>query len=257
LNLILALAAIPPALCIGSFLATVAYRLPLGLGLAAPRSACPRCGVTLGFLDLIPVASWVLRRGRCRHCGGAIDGLYAMVEGAAAIVAIVSIAAFTGWAVAASCLLGWTLVTLAAIDLRHRILPDILTLPLVAAGLGLGWIDGVAAGTERTVGAIAGYALFAAITYFYRRFRGREGLGLGDAKLFAAAGAWLGWQVLPGVIFVAAVSALIGTLIVHALRREAVDRYSALSFGPYLALAIWLHWIARPHDIFALAGSYF
>lgn len=250
--LLLSATAIIPALCIGSFLAAVAYRLPLGIGIVTPRSSCPHCQSPLGVRELIPVFSWLLQKGRCRHCHAAIDGHYIVVETCAAVVAVWSIFVFESGAILLSCVFGWTLLTLAAIDARHHILPDIITLPLMIVGLAIAWSDSYAVGIHHTTGAAAGYIAFAMVTEIYRRTRNREGLGLGDAKLLAAAGAWLGWQVLPGIVFLAAVCGVIVTIAAQKIRGAKVDRFSVLAFGPYLALAIWLHWIIQPYDIFTL-----
>ena len=140
-------------------------------------------------------------------------------------------------AVAVSLLLALALVAAAVIDLHQFRLPDAITLPLIAAGLGLAALSPAPALAERLVGAGAGFALLAALGAVHFRWRGREGLGLGDAKLFAATGAWLGWQALPWVLALAAGGALIWAV---ALRRSG-----AIAFGPWLALAFWVLWLAQ------------
>lgn len=250
------MAAIPPALCIGSFLATVAVRLPEGKGFIAGRSQCPHCGNPLGAGDLIPVASWLFLRGQCRFCKTPISSVYPFTELAAAAVAVWSVGQFQGWHIATACLLGWALLLLSVIDLQRRILPDILTLPLVFIGLLFGAAEGLDAFLARLSGAGAGFALFAGMTFLYRFVRGREGLGLGDAKLAAAAGAWLGWSALPSVVFLAATAALAGTFIYQVSKGEAIGRYTALAFGPYIALSFWIHWMAKPDDVFSMVQSF-
>jgi leader peptidase (prepilin peptidase)/N-methyltransferase len=136
-------------------------------------------------------------------------------------------------------MLGWTLLALAAIDLRHGILPDILTLPLLLAGLAVAATREAGLPVEQVLGAVAGYLVFAGIAFLYRRGRGREGLGLGDAKLLAAAGAWLGWALLPYVVCFAAVAALAVVGVQHFAGR-AVTRHLEIRFGPYLCLGAWL-----------------
>ena len=145
----------------------------------------------------------------------------------------------------ASCGLGWTLLALAEADRRAMLLPDVLTLPLVAAGLGVAWWLYPERLLDHAIGAIVGYGALAGIAWIYARTRGREGLGLGDAKLLAAAGAWLGWQALAGVVVVAAAAALAVTLARGALRGH-LGGTDAIAFGPFLALGLWLSWLYGP-----------
>ena len=128
------------------------------------------------------------------------------------------------------------------IDARRLILPDVLTLPLIAAGLALAWLQPPELAT-RAIGAMAGFAAFALIAELYRRLRGRDGLGLGDAKLLAGAGAWLGWEALPSVVLIGAVAGLVFAL----LKRPAADR--PIPFGPFLALGFWLVWRFGPLSV--------
>lgn len=231
---------------VGSFLATVVVRMPHGESVALGRSHCRACGHQLAPVELLPLLSWLWLRGRCRVCGSAIGALYPAVEVATFAVAAWSLWIVDGWQVWASCALGWTLLTLAAIDWRDGVLPDVLTLPLAAGGLAMAAAGSVFAITDHLLGAAAGFAAFAGISLVYRWIRHREGLGLGDAKLLAAAGAWLTWRGLPSVVLIAAVSAL---LVVGGRALLAGERPSAsqrLPFGPYLCLGIWLTWLYGP-----------
>ena len=134
---------------------------------------------------------------------------------------------------AAACVLGWTLAALALTDLARLRLPDVLTLPLLALGLAeAAWRAPWALG-DRLAGAVAGFAALWAVNAAYRALRGREGLGLGDAKLLAALGAWLGWQVLPALVLLAAGGALVAVL---ALMPGAGAR-QRVPFGAFLGLA--------------------
>lgn len=241
--------AAPAAACVGSFLATVAWRLPRGIGVASPRSACTACGATLGLRDLVPLASWLFLRGRCRHCRARIDLLYFTVEAAAVAVVLWSAAFFSGWMILASAVLGWTLITLSAIDLRHRILPDALALPLIALGLAVAWLAEPSQIADRLIGAAAGFAVFAAVALAYRALRGRDGLGMGDARLLAAAGAWTGWEGLPAIVLIAAASALAVTGLAGMVRKRRVDRMTEIAFGPYLAAGLWIVWTFGPDTV--------
>jgi leader peptidase (prepilin peptidase)/N-methyltransferase len=230
---------------VGSFLANAAVRLPSGESVVRGRSKCPACGATLGPRDLVPVLSWVAQRGRCRHCGGRISPLYPVVEASALLLAVWAATRVGGWVLWASCGLGWSLLLLAAIDVRTSRLPDMLTLPLAAAGLIVAAFLDRPAVPGHLIGLLAGGASFAAIAILYRRVRGREGLGLGDAKLFAAAGAWVSWTGLPGVVLWACASAFV-LLLLRALRGEAVALTTQFPFGPHLCLGIWLVWLYGP-----------
>lgn len=231
--------------CVGSFLGVVADRLPDRRPLFWSRSACAHCGRTLGARDLLPIAGWLLNRGRCRHCGRAVSALYPAIEVMATLIALWSLALLPGWLAWASCGLGWTLLALSVIDARRLILPDELTLPLILAGLAVAWAIDPDRLPEHALAAAAGFLLVAAIAMGYRRLRGREGIGLGDAKLLAGAGAWVSWQGLPGVVLLAASAGLVGALF-WRLRAGSLSPQQELPFGPYLAGGFWLIWLYGP-----------
>ncbi|HWD28761.1 MAG TPA: A24 family peptidase [Rhizomicrobium sp.] len=240
--MIAAVLAIVVAPFVGSFLAVVALRWPQGRGVVAGRSACDSCGHTLGAIELIPLASFAALRGRCRHCGAPIDPLHVAMEAGALIAAIWAASVTTGWVLAAGCMLGGILLTASAIDWRTGFLPDVLTLPLIAIGLAAAWLFDMQGIWDHVIGAAVGFIGFAGLAALYRRLRGRDGLGLGDAKLLAASGAWLGWVALPSVILFAALFGLAFVL----LRRKPLDGASRIAFGPALALATWIVWLYGP-----------
>ena len=136
--------------------------------------------------------------------------------------------------------IGLTLVLaiISVIDLRTLRIPDLLSLPLIATGLILAFIVPKADATEHLIGAAGAFALFAGLGEFYYRKRGLDGLGLGDAKLFAAAGAWLGWQNLPLVLLIATTGGLAQALFMQSFQRD-----KQLAFGPWIALGFWTVWI--------------
>ena len=224
--------------CAGSFVGTLALRAPGGWqGMWWGRSHCSACGSTLGLADLVPLFSWLASRGRCRHCGARVSSYYPLVELAAAAIGALALAWLSGPEAWLAALLGWWLLALALIDLEVWLLPDSLTLPLIAAGL-VASAFGLAPGrplANAAAGAAAGYLALAGIGYLYQKLRGREGLGLGDAKLLAAAGAWLGLASLPWVVLTAA---LLG-LVLAVLRAGPLRAETAVPFGPPLALAFW------------------
>ena len=225
--------------CIGSFISVIVARWREPRSIAVGRSACPRCGTTLGPADLVPLLSWLAARGRCRHCGERVSPLYPALELAALGVAGAAVVAGSADALWPTCVFGWTLLALGVIDWREYRLPDLLTLPLLATGLLLAAVGDPADASSRLIGALAGGAVVLAIRAAYAALRGREGMGLGDAKLLAAIGAWLGWEALPAVVLVASLSALlvVGIGAAAGRRVEAADR---VAFGAFLCLAAWL-----------------
>jgi leader peptidase (prepilin peptidase)/N-methyltransferase len=137
------------------------------------------------------------------------------------------------------------LLTLAVIDWRTYLLPDALTLPLALSGLAAAWFFDRDAFAGHAIAAAAGFAVFAAISFAYRRWRGRDGLGLGDAKLLGALGAWVSWQGLPSVVLYAAVLGLAAALAL-SLAGRGLSRDTRIAFGAFLALGGWLVWLCGP-----------
>jgi leader peptidase (prepilin peptidase)/N-methyltransferase len=227
---------------IGSFMGVLILRLPEGRPVLAGRSVCERCARRLGLADLVPLLSYVLSRGRCRHCGDPIARIHLLIELAALVVAAGAVTARTGGDVWLACLLGWTLLTAAWIDARTMILPDILTLPLLAVGLVVAAIAAPDAVMDRAAAAGLGYLLLFATARAYRRLRGRAGLGLGDAKLLAALGAWVGLSDLPAVLVLACCLGLVAAGVL-ALSGRQVTATTAIPFGPFLSAAGWVWWL--------------
>lgn len=221
------------------------HRLPLDLPIVIGRSRCRSCGYALSPRDLIPLISWLLLRGRCRHCGKRISPLYPALELAAVAVAAWAALVLEDWLFWATCGLGWTLLALVATDLRSFILPDRLTLPLIAAGLAVTYAIDAAQLPHHLIGAVTGFGLLYLLGWLYRRFRGRAGLGLGDAKLSAAAGAWLGWAALPSVLLIAAVSALL-SVAGWRLSGRTLGAADPVPFGAFLAFGFWIVWLYGP-----------
>ena len=220
---------------IGSFLGVLILRLPAGRGVVSGRSACTACGRALGARDLVPVASFLLLRGKCRFCRAAIPRVHLWVELAAVGVALwAASSGEQGGQLWAGCALGWSLLALGWIDALCQRLPDALTLPLILGGIAEAlWLEPDTV-TGRALGAAVGYTALWALAWAYRRLRGREGLGLGDAKLLAAGGAWGGVALLPDVLLVSALAGL-GWALARGRTR--------IAFGPFLAGGIWVVWL--------------
>ncbi|MGQ5522425.1 prepilin peptidase [Chitinimonas sp. PSY-7] len=204
--------------------------------LIAPRSCCPGCGAQIAGYDNIPVLSWLLLRGKCRHCKTTISIRYPFVELVTGLVSA-GLAAYFGWGfIAAGCIVfAWFLIALFCIDVDTYLLPDDLTLPLLWLGLLFNLFGGLTSLNSALIGAVAGYLCLWSVYWLFKLATGKEGMGYGDFKLLAAIGAWLGWQALPIVILL---SSLIGAILGIALTLLASRGWSKpLPFGPYLAIA--------------------
>lgn len=225
----------------GSFLATLILRWPDGRSIVRGRSACDGCGRVLGPADLAPLLSAAIYRGRCRSCGAAIDPLHVWVEAGCAIIGAIAWGMMPGLGGVAWAVLGWLLLTLAVLDWRYLWLPDALTFPLAFLGLTLGlWATSTPL-PDRFIGAAAGYLSLLAVAVGYRLARGREGLGLGDAKLLGALGAWFGWQALPFILLMAATLGLLAVMAGVAAGRT-IDRTTRVPLGTCLAMAAAPGW---------------
>ena len=248
-------------LLIGSFLNVVIHRLPKMMerqwaaqcaelsgqeevpvveapfNLLTPRSRCPHCGHAIRWFENIPVLSYLALRGRCSACQAPISARYPLVE-----LATGALFAWCAWrwgwtgAAAAWCGFSAVLVALTLIDWDTTLLPDDLTLPLLWAGLisaALGW-TGVPL-TQALWGAVAGYLSLWAVYWAFKLVTGKEGMGYGDFKLFAALGAWFGWPALVPIILMASV---IGALIGIGMKlSRSLREGGVVPFGPFLALA--------------------
>jgi leader peptidase (prepilin peptidase)/N-methyltransferase len=225
---------------------TTAKQTQPPFNLVVPRSACPACKAPITALQNIPVLSYLFLRGRCANCGVRISPRYPAVE---ALTGLLSATVAWKFGFGASTLLAiaftWFLIALTFIDIDHQLLPDNLTLPLLWLGLVLSlWAPlGGAAPVpvdprSSIIGAVAGYLSLWSVYHLFRLLTGKEGMGYGDFKLFAALGAWLGWKMLlPIILIAAAVGAVVGIAIL-ALRGQ--QRSTPIAFGPFLAAAGWL-----------------
>lgn len=230
---------------VGSFLGLVSRRLPEGRDVLVSRSACEGCGRQLSPLELIPVASFLALGGRCRACHAPIARRYLWLELGCAGVALWAALVQPGALAVVGALLAWQLLLLSVLDAEHLWLPRLLTGLLIGSGLIVGAALGRDAFLDQAVGAAAGWLGLSALAWAYRRVRGREGLGGGDAWLLAGGGAWVGWTGLPLVLLCAAGSGLawVGW---RALAGRPVGRHEEAPFGPFLCLGIWLVWLYGP-----------
>jgi leader peptidase (prepilin peptidase)/N-methyltransferase len=230
---------------VGSFLGVLVERLPSGRPVLFARSACDHCGQLLKPLDLVPFLSWTLTKGRCRYCGAPIGIFTPLIELAAMLVVVWAALVVSGPVLIATCVLGWILLTLAIIDWNRLVLPDVLCLVLGTAGVVACLLlmpDQIAA---HAIGAVAGFLFFFLLGWSYRILRGRVGLGLGDAKLMAGIGLWLGWQAIPTVILFASVAGLL-VAVGQSIGGRTLARSSRLPLGSFLAIAAWITWLYGP-----------
>ncbi|WP_439815815.1 prepilin peptidase [Zavarzinia sp. CC-PAN008] len=239
---------------VGSFIGAYASRWPRLGDFASGRSRCDSCATPLAARDLVPILSFAALRGRCRTCGAAIDPIQPIAEIAATgIAALVVLALPPGpdWIAGAGVVLGWALLAGALVDARHRMLPDWATLGPLLGGLAFWTVQLGAVPGPAVIGVLVAYGGATALRLLFRRLRGVDGLGEGDARLLAAAGAWVGWQGLPSVLLLAAATALAVILCAMAVTPRgdkgmpgpATARWA---FGPYLGAAILVVWLFGP-----------
>ena len=235
LQLLIALYVAIFGLIVGSYLNVVVYRLPLGLSTVYPRSRCPGCGSLIRARDNVPVLSFLLLRGRCRNCGTPISWRYPLVEAATAALFMGCLLLFglspqTLVAITFACLM----LVLALIDYDHMLLPDRITLPGIAVGLATQLVAPLVGLVPAVLGTLLGAGILLAVWGLWWVVRREEGMGLGDVKMLALVGAFLGW---PGVLVTLFFGALSGSIVGLALmRRGSVDMRSKLPFGVFLAL---------------------
>ena len=236
-------------LVVGSFANVCIHRIPRRESVGFPPSRCPACGAAIRPWDNVPVLSFLLLRGRCRACRAPISARYPLVEAANAL-AYWGVAAVYGPtpAAAVAMALVTALLVLALIDLDHQILPNVITLPGIAAGVGASLLLhrlsaapaapallGGSAWWEPAAAALTGYASFAAVAAVGRRYYGQEALGQGDWKLAAMLGAFLGFKGLFLTVFIGSLAGAVIGLAFIALRKA--NRLTPIPFGTFLGLA--------------------
>jgi leader peptidase (prepilin peptidase)/N-methyltransferase len=228
------LAVVIVGLCVGSFLNVCAYRLPLGESIVHPRSRCTSCGRTLTWFDNVPVLSWAALGGRCRNCKQPVSWMYPAVEVVTALVFVITYLTYGLTLLSlVRVVFACALIVLFVTDLQHKILPNAITLPGIVVGfvcsvfLPPGWMSSL-------IGLAVGGGFLLAIAEAYYRIRGQEGLGMGDVKLLAMIGAFLGWKlVLLTLVFASFTGSLAGGVLIASGRGNM--KY-ALPFGTFLAV---------------------
>lgn len=235
LSILLAIYAALLGLIVGSYLNVVIYRLPRGLSTVFPRSGCPSCGAPIRARDNFPVVSFLLLGGRCRACRAPISWRYPAIEATTSLLFVASFLRFgPSLGALAAALFCSLMIVLAMIDLEHLILPDRITLPGIAVGLALQPFLPWAGWRQALIGAALGAGILLAIWGLWYLIRREEGMGLGDVKMLALIGAFLGWK---GVLVALFFSTLAGAAVGLALMRwGSLEMRSKLPFGTFLSL---------------------
>ena len=252
-------------LLLGSFLNVVIYRMPLMLeqqwqadtttpgpadtshrssfNLSTPSSHCPQCHHRLSWWENLPVVSYLLLKGHCRRCHAHIGWRYPAIE---LLTALALAACFHHWGLSLqACVwsgLVCTLITLAVIDWDTTLLPDQLTQPLLWAGLIVAALNlsGLLL-KDALWGAVAGYLSLWSVYWIFKMFTGKEGMGYGDFKLFAALGAWFGWPALIPLILLASLAGIAAGLVMQS--RQQLREFQYIPFGPFLAMAAGVYMV--------------
>jgi len=233
---------------LGSFLNVCIVRLPRGESLIRPPSHCPHCNEPIKFYDNIPIISYMILRGKCRHCKNRISLRYPVVE---ALTGLMAVALFMKYGPTVQFLLlllfSSALLIITFIDLAHQIIPDAISIPGIPCGLGASLLIPTVSWQESLLGILVGGGLLLFIAFGYKWITGRDGMGGGDIKLLAMMGAWLGWKAIPFIILASSLIGLLvgggsGLLLKKGLRAK-------IPFGPFLAIASLIYIFFGPEII--------
>lgn len=228
----------------GSFSNVCIYRLPLDKGVVSGRSYCPRCKKQISWYDNIPIFSYLFIQGKCRKCKNKISVQYLVVE-LLNILSFATVYFFYGISITTVLLmiLALVFVIIFFIDLKHYIIPDSLTFPLMVLGFLKSFDPNLNEifpnYINSLIGGVFGYGIIWLIIFFYKVLRNKEGMGLGDAKLLAAIGFWFGWIAIPFVIFSSSVIALFTVL--PSLINKSKKLSSIIPFGPFIIIGCILY----------------
>ena len=223
----------------GSFANVCIYRLPLDKGVVSGRSFCPKCKKKITWVDNIPIISFLLIQGKCRKCKKKISFQYPLVE---TISAFTFFIIYYLYGITTTTLLlivlGLSFIIIFFIDLKHYIIPDSLTFPMMILGFIKSFDPNLNSlfpdYINSLIGGLFGYGSIWSIIYFYKVVRKKEGMGLGDAKLLAVIGFWFGWISIPFVIFISSVVALI--TVTPSLINKSKKLTSEIPFGPFIII---------------------
>jgi len=226
-------------LALGSFMNVCIYRIPLKKSIISPPSSCPKCGKKIKFHDNIPLISYLLLLGKCRHCRNPLAWHYPAVE---AMTGVLSVVLFIRYGPTYQYILYLlftaALVTISFIDLHHKIIPDVLSLSGIAGGWAASFVLDDISWVDSLIGIIAGGGILFLVAVIYERITGREGMGGGDIKLLAMIGAWMGWRHLHLIILLSSLAgAILGSFFLLIAGKGFRFR---IPFGPFLSLGALL-----------------
>ena len=228
----------------GSFANVCIYRLPNNEGVILGRSFCPNCKAKIKWHDNIPLISFLILSGKCRNCKKKISIQYIIVE-LLTVVLFLSIyfkfgATLTTFFLA---ILSLSFLVIFFIDLKHFIIPNVITFSLMVIGFFKSFDPYLHPMfpnyINSFIGGIFGYAIIWTIIFLYKIIRKKDGMGLGDAKLFGAIGFWFGWASIPFIIFLSSITALIH--VIPSLLNRSKNISSQIPFGPYIILATLIY----------------
>ncbi|MBI4477969.1 MAG: prepilin peptidase [Acidobacteria bacterium] len=222
-------------LAVGSFLNVCISRLPKGESLFSPPSHCSSCDAPIRWYDNIPVFAYFWLRGRCRACGARYSVIYPLVELLTGLMFVAAYAYYgLGVLLISRLAFACSLIVLFVVDLQHRILPNVITLPGIVVGFVFslftapGWLASL-------IGLLAGGGVLLAVSEAYLRLRGEEGLGMGDVKMLGMIGAFLGWKLM---LLTLVLSSFLGSVVgIGLIVAKKGDLKYALPFGTFLAIA--------------------
>jgi leader peptidase (prepilin peptidase)/N-methyltransferase len=243
-------------LAVGSFLNVVIWRWPRKESIIQPGSHCPKCGSPIAWYDNIPVLSFILLKGKCRHCKEKISFRYPLIELLAGLLSVLAfwLFGFSRWYFIYYAFLA-SLFAASIIDIEHRLIPDEISVGGMVVGIGLSFLP------ERRIpvfdsllGAIAGFLILFIVAELYYLITRREGMGLGDAKLLAMIGAFLGLRSLPLVIFA---GSMLGTIIgIFFLFLSKEGRFYKIPFGPFLSVGSLVYLVISTGNIRVQLGAF-
>ena len=230
----------------GSFANVCIYRLPIDKGVVSGRSFCPKCKKLITWKDNIPIISFLLLNGKCRNCNKKISSQYLIIE---LITIIYFLVVYYLFGISITTLLflilGLFFIIIFFIDLKHYIIPNVLTFSLMVIGFVKSFDPNLNPifpnFINSLIGGIFGYLIIWSIIYFYKRVRNKDGMGLGDAKLLSAIGFWFGWISIPFVIFLSSIIALL--FVIPSLMKKSKKLSSQIPFGPYIIIGTLIYLI--------------
>jgi leader peptidase (prepilin peptidase)/N-methyltransferase len=227
-------------LCLGSFLNVCIHRIPKGISIIYPSSSCPWCGSKIRALDNIPLLSYLILKGRCRNCGKHISIVYPIVE---VLTSFVTVLVYIRFGLKFDAVLYlifcYDLIVISFIDLRHKVIPDVLSVGGIGAGLLASLFLVRISFFDSILGILFGGAFLYLIAFTYFKLKKIEGMGGGDIKLIAMIGAWLGYKSLPFVLLTGSlIGVIVGMIAILILKK---GRYYEIPFGPFLSLGAYLY----------------